>query len=144
VLTTTTGFTSLAGIYTPEADERGAMQASNWQRRSVLASGAAIALTRGVRAQLVAWSSGTEPAKTKAPPYATDCHHHIYDSRFPVDPNATLKPGDATVADYRLLQNRIGTSRNVVIQPRRTVSITAACWTRWHSSASGTRVGSRW
>jgi predicted TIM-barrel fold metal-dependent hydrolase len=93
------------------------MQASNWQRRSVLAAGAAIALTRGVRAQQVAWSSGTEPAKTKAPPYATDCHHHIYDSRFPVDPNATLKPGDATVADYRLLQNRIGTSRNVVIQP---------------------------
>ena len=93
------------------------MQASNWQRRSVLAAGAAIALTRGVWAQQVAWSSGTEPAKTKAPPAATDCHHHIYDSRFPVDPNATLKPGNATVADYRLLQKRIGTSRNVVIQP---------------------------
>ena len=99
------------------------MQASNWQRRSVLAAGAAIALTRGVRAQQVAWSSGTEPAKTKAPPYATDCHHHIYNSRFPVDPNATLRPGDATVADYRLLQKRIGTSRNVWCSPRPTVSI---------------------
>ena len=117
MLTTTTGFISFAGIYTLEADEGRAMQAGDWQRRSVLAAGAAITLTRGVRARQVAWSSGTEPAKTKAPPYATDCHHRIYDSRFPVDPNATLKPGDATVADYRLLQKRIGTSRNVVIQP---------------------------
>ena len=30
-------------------------------------------------------SSGSEPAKLKAPPNACDCHHHIYDAaRFPV------------------------------------------------------------
>lgn len=52
-----------------------------------------------------------------APTEAADCHHHIYDSRFPADPRAKLRPGDATVADYRLLQKRIGTSRNVVVQP---------------------------
>jgi predicted TIM-barrel fold metal-dependent hydrolase len=65
----------------------------------------------------VPWSTGTAPAKTKAPPNATDCHHHIYRTHFKVDPNSTLRPGDASVADYRLLQKRIGTSRNVIVQP---------------------------
>src|SRR5437764_1156830 len=46
-----------------------------------------------------------------------DCHHHIYSSRFKVDPNSALRPGDASVADYRLLQKRIGTTRNVIVQP---------------------------
>jgi D-galactarolactone isomerase len=65
----------------------------------------------------VNWSSGTERPKSKAPSNAADCHHHIYDARFPVAPNATLKPGDAFVADYRALQRRIGTTRNVIVQP---------------------------
>jgi predicted TIM-barrel fold metal-dependent hydrolase len=34
-----------------------------------------------------------------------------------VDTKAKLRPGNATVADYRLLQKRIGTKRNVVVQP---------------------------
>jgi D-galactarolactone isomerase len=68
-------------------------------------------------AETVPWSTGTEPATLKAPSKATDCHHHIYDSRFPIAPSATLKPGDATVADYRKLQRRIGTTRHVVVQP---------------------------
>jgi len=65
----------------------------------------------------VPWSSGTEPPRSSAPKNAADCHHHIYDSRFPVDPTAKLRPGNATVADYRLLQKRLGTTRNVVVQP---------------------------
>lgn len=65
----------------------------------------------------VPWSSGTEVPHTKAPPNTTDCHHHIYDSRFPVSPKAALRPPDATVADYRLLEKRIGIARNVTIQP---------------------------
>lgn len=69
------------------------------------------------QAKHVPWSSGNEVPRTKAPPNATDCHHHIYDSRFPVDKNAVLRPGEATVADYRLLQARIGTTRSVVVQP---------------------------
>jgi predicted TIM-barrel fold metal-dependent hydrolase len=93
------------------------MQTDNWRRRSILAAGAGLALARHATAQQVVWSTGTERAKAKAPPGAADCHHHIYDSRFPVDPNATLKPGDATVADYRRLQKRIGTTRHVVVQP---------------------------
>lgn len=65
----------------------------------------------------VPWSSGTGLARTKVPLHATDCHHHIYDSRWPIAPTAKLKPADALIADYRLLQKRIGTSRNVVVQP---------------------------
>lgn len=68
-------------------------------------------------AQQVPWSSGTNSPKLKLPADACDCHHHIYDSRFPVAPNATLKPADAKVADYRLLQKRIGATRSVVVQP---------------------------
>src|SRR6266404_9294499 len=33
------------------------------------------------------------------------------------DPKAVLRPGDAFVEDYRAFQKRIGTSRNVVVQP---------------------------
>jgi len=72
---------------------------------------------RDANAQQVAWSFGTEPAKIKMPADACDCHHHIYDGRFPIAPSATLKPGDAKPADYRALQKRIGTTRNVVVQP---------------------------
>ena len=65
--------------------------------------------------QAVPNSSGTEPPQLKAPLNATDCHIHIYDSRFqpPVE-----KPANGTVADYRLLQKRIGLSRVVIVQPR--------------------------
>ena len=60
-------------------------------------------------------SSGTEPPRLKAPKNAADCHIHIYDARYepPVE-----RPTDATVADYRKLQKRIGTSRVVIVTPR--------------------------
>jgi D-galactarolactone isomerase len=67
--------------------------------------------------QAVPFSSGTAKPKLAAPPNACDCHMHIYDSRFPVAPNATLKPPDAKPEDYRLLQQRLGTTRNVVVTP---------------------------
>jgi D-galactarolactone isomerase len=62
-------------------------------------------------------SSGTEAAKLRAPANACDCHHHIYDAvRFaPAQPGA--EP-NARVAEYRLLQRRIGTTRDVVVTPR--------------------------
>jgi predicted TIM-barrel fold metal-dependent hydrolase len=65
----------------------------------------------------VPFSRGTELPHLKVPPNAADCHHHIYDSSCPVDPTATLLPPDASITDYRLLQKRLGTTRNVVIQP---------------------------
>ena len=72
---------------------------------------------RSSEAQQVPYSSGTEAPKLKAPANACDCHMHIYDSRFPVAANATLRPSDALVPDYKLLQKRIGTTRNVVVTP---------------------------
>src|SRR6478735_2879064 len=72
---------------------------------------------RDGHAQQVPNSSGTQPPKLKAPPNACDCHHHIYDARYPVDPKAVLRPADALVEDYRAFQKRIGTSRNVVVTP---------------------------
>jgi predicted TIM-barrel fold metal-dependent hydrolase len=90
-------------------------------RRGLLQAAAGIAagtmISPRAEAQQVPWSTGTELPKSKAPPNAADCHHHIYSARFQVDPNSTLRPGDASVADYHLLQKRIGTTRNVVVQP---------------------------
>jgi D-galactarolactone isomerase len=62
-------------------------------------------------------STGTELAKLKAPPLACDCHHHIYDTaRFPAPEPGALP--NARVAEYRLLQRRIGTKRDVIVTPR--------------------------
>jgi D-galactarolactone isomerase len=99
------------------------MEITRWTRRHVLkaASGAAgaglLASSTRAAAQQVKYSTGAESPKLKAPPNATDCHHHIYDARYPVDPTATLRPPDALVEDYRALQKRIGTARNVLVQP---------------------------
>ena len=86
---------------------------------SALAAAGASLATRSqrARAQQVKWSAGTEPSKLRPPANAVDCHHHIYDSKYPVDPKATLRPPDASVEDYRALQRRIGTTRNVIVQP---------------------------
>ena len=91
------------------------MQRTGWDRRSVLRGLSAIAgagvlgtSARRAAAQQVKYSSGTEPPKLKAPANACDCHHHIYGSQYKVDPRSTLRPGDATVDDYRALQKRIG------------------------------------
>jgi predicted TIM-barrel fold metal-dependent hydrolase len=100
------------------------MTATSWDRRDVLKTmsvgGAAVllgAVPRSTAAQQVKWSEGTEAPKLKAPANACDCHHHIYGSQYKVDPRSTLRPGDASVEDYRGFQKRIGTSRNVVVQP---------------------------
>ena len=97
------------------------------ERRTVLkgASVAALAVASSPfsvhvgYAQQAPNSTGTEPARTKAPANAADCHMHIYDPRFAEsNPRPGLNPKNATVQDYRLLQKRTGTSRVVVVQPR--------------------------
>jgi D-galactarolactone isomerase len=61
-----------------------------------------------IRAQgAVPNSSGTEPPKLKAPASACDCHHHIYDSRYPFSQPGARMVRNARVADYRLLQRRL-------------------------------------
>jgi len=71
----------------------------------------------GATQSVVPWSSGTRAPHFEVPPNATDCHHHVYNSRFPSDPKTTMHPEDASVSDYKLLQKRLGTMRNVVVQP---------------------------
>lgn len=91
-------------------------------RRAFLKSVGATAATIALHAQQskrdpVPNSSGTEAPKFRVPAYACDCHHHIYDARFPfAQPAAPLLP-NARVMDYRLLQRRIGTTRNIVVTP---------------------------
>ena len=66
----------------------------------------------------VPYSAGTDSPKFRAPLNACDAHHHIYDTRFPVAPHwKSGMPQDATVASYRLLQKRLGTTRSIVVQP---------------------------
>lgn len=78
-------------------------------RRGVLGAGLAVAAGPAL---------AKDPRVTfTMPDGAADCHHHIYDPRFPYNPNAVLKPPFATVADYKALQKKLGTSRNVMVQP---------------------------
>ncbi len=65
----------------------------------------------------VPFTTGTQPPRTVLPAGACDCHMHVYDGRYPAVPGAKLLPPDASVADYRLLQRRIGTRRTVLVTP---------------------------
>lgn len=65
--------------------------------------------------QAVSNSTGTAPPKLVAPAKTADCHIHIYDARYP---SATPPMAGGTVADYRLLQKRIGFERVVIVTPR--------------------------
>ena len=91
-------------------------------RRTFLAGAGALAASAGAaQAQhVVPNSSGTEAPKLKAPANAADCHMHIYDGdRFPParpGPQSRMQ-SNATVADYRLLQKRNGTTRTVIVTP---------------------------
>jgi len=62
-------------------------------------------------------SAGTDAPKLKAPAGACDCHHHIYDTRFPFARPGARMVADSRVPDYRLLQRRLGISRNIVVTP---------------------------
>lgn len=48
---------------------------------------------------------------------ACDTHVHVYDSRFPVAPEAVLRPPDATLDEYRDVQRTLATERVVLVQP---------------------------
>ncbi|ODS59852.1 MAG: amidohydrolase [Acidovorax sp. SCN 65-108] len=65
----------------------------------------------------VPFSAGTAAPRTALPAGACDCHVHVYDQGFPAAPGARLLPPDASAQDYRMLQQRIGTSRVVLVTP---------------------------
>src|SRR3954471_19221715 len=53
----------------------------------------------------------------RQPRGACDCHMHIFDSRYPIAAKARRQEPDASVADYRKLQQTLGLERVVVVQP---------------------------
>ena len=46
-----------------------------------------------------------------------DCHMHIYDPRFAPQRPGSIPQRHATVADYRKVRERLGSSRVVIVQP---------------------------
>jgi D-galactarolactone isomerase len=54
--------------------------------------------------------------KITVPGGACDTHMHFYDERAPAAPG-TFLPGTFTVAEYRVLQKRLGLERVIVVQP---------------------------
>lgn len=90
-------------------------------RRRELLAGAAAALVAGrdeePGARAAPWSSGSETPQVKAPPGTTDCHHYVYDHRYPAFSDTIKRPDDATPDDYRALMRRLGIRRQVLVQP---------------------------
>lgn len=65
----------------------------------------------------VPYSAGSGAPRVQVPRDACDCHVHVYDPAFPAAPGAKLLPPPASAQDYRKLQQRIGTSRVVLVTP---------------------------
>ena len=65
----------------------------------------------------LAYTTGTATPRARIPALACDCHLHVYDSRYPAVAGAALLPPDASVAQYRALQQRLGTRRAVLVTP---------------------------
>jgi predicted TIM-barrel fold metal-dependent hydrolase len=83
---------------------------------AVLGASGIISAETGQMAGAVPNSAGTEAPKLKAPDGACDCHQHIYDAElFP--PKGKGLVANARVDDYRLLQKRLGITRNIVCTP---------------------------
>lgn len=60
---------------------------------------------------------GSDRPTTACPADACDAHMHIYDRRFTATEAKAVVDG-ATAGDYRQIQQRLGTRRTVVVQPR--------------------------
>lgn len=60
-------------------------------------------------------SSGTQPPVICVPAGTVDCHHHIFDPRFPKSGKPMRAIG--TVDDYIRMKNRLGITRSVVVAP---------------------------
>ena len=65
----------------------------------------------------VANSSGTASPRFTAPEGACDSHIHVYDPLIPMARPDLRGTANASVAEYRLLQRRLGVRRAVVVQP---------------------------
>ena len=58
------------------------------------------------------------PSPTLKPPAGScDCHMHVYDDRYPVNPAWPVPPPRAPAADYLRARRELGLERAVVVQP---------------------------
>jgi D-galactarolactone isomerase len=73
-------------------------------------------MTKAAISDAVPNSSGTAPPRQPVPASACDAHCHILDDRFPVPGKAP--PANMSMAGYRQLQARIGTTRAVIVQAK--------------------------
>jgi len=64
-----------------------------------------------------AFSAGELAAGTVLPAGSCDCHVHVYDHGYPAVADAALRPPDASIAQYRTIQARMGTTRAVLVTP---------------------------
>ena len=48
---------------------------------------------------------------------ACDTHVHVYDQRYPISPTTVLTPPDASLGEYRAVQDALGLDRVVLVQP---------------------------
>jgi predicted TIM-barrel fold metal-dependent hydrolase len=64
-------------------------------------------------------AAGSAQELPAMPPDACDCHVHIVGpiARYPMTPERGYTPPEASVADLLALRRRLGTGRNVLIQP---------------------------
>lgn len=79
-------------------------------RRAVVGGLAAMPFATAAEAAL-------DKVSFKAPDGACDCHHHVYDARWPYAKTAVLKPPPATTADYKKYQAKLTTSRSIAVTP---------------------------
>ena len=88
------------------------------QGAAALTAASAAPFDEGHAQQAVPNSAGSQKPRLKAPANAADCHMHIYDAaRFPPSRPGSRMQSNASVAEYRLLQQRNGTSRVVIVTP---------------------------
>ena len=59
-------------------------------------------------------STGCAPPCKAVPAGTVDCHHHIFDPRFPKPAGKSMR-AIATVDDYALLKRKLGIRRSVVV-----------------------------
>lgn len=59
----------------------------------------------------------SHPLDIVLPEKSCDCHHHIFDRRFPYAADDTRNLPDATTDDYYAFRQRLGFQRHVVVQP---------------------------
>lgn len=63
------------------------------------------------------YSAISYPSGIVLPENSCDCHHHIFDRRYPYAPDDQRNLPDATVSDYRQFQRWLGFHRHILVQP---------------------------